>query len=129
MPQGAYISVWDTIVPGREQQSLDVFQQLQTYWEGRRTDGSITERRAYLSTTPGDSGFEVVEGDYQTLAGLLADESHRDISILARAVLQGLRSHLCIDAQMPEGTEGVVAAESRRAYFEPWARVHPEVRT
>jgi hypothetical protein len=127
MSQGAYISVWETIIPGREQQSLEVFQSLKAYWDGLKEEGRITSRRAYLSTTPGDNGFEVVEGDFHTLAGLLGEDAHRDICLLARTVLQGLRAHLCIDVRAGDADLTTEAAEADHAYFQPWARVHPEV--
>ena len=98
MPGGALISVWDGIIPGREAQAIDVFTQLQAYWQRQQDAGRVTSRRAYLSTTPGDSGFELVQGNYDELAGLLTDDGHRDISILARSVMERLRTHLCIDA-------------------------------
>lgn len=127
MPGGALISVWDGIIPGRESQSIDVFIQLQSYWQRQRDAGRITGRRAFLSTTPGDTGFEIVEGDYAELAGLLTDDGHRDISILARSVMDRLRTHLAVDALGNGGGAGAAAAgEGGAAFFEPWAQANPQ---
>jgi hypothetical protein len=122
MPNGALISVWDGIIPGREAQSLDVFIQLQSYWQRQADAGRVTSRRAFLSTTPGDKGFEIVEGDYAELAGLLTDDNHRDISILARSVMDRLQTHLSVDA-LGAGEANVAGAEG--AFFEPWAAGNP----
>lgn len=122
---GALISVWDGIIPGREAQSLDVFVRLQGYWQRHKDAGRISGRRAFLSTTPGDSGFEIVEGDFDELAGMLNDDGHRDISILARSVMERLRTHLCINALGGGGGAGAAAA-GEGAFFGPWAEVNPQ---
>jgi hypothetical protein len=128
MPRGALISEWDNIIPGREAQSLEVFERLHRFWQSQQEAGRISSRQAFLSAIPGDAGFEVVDGDFDELGRLIGDESYRDISILARSVLKRLRTHLCVDAvSSGQGGEarGDLAATGTSPYFEPWARVNP----
>jgi hypothetical protein len=129
MPRGALISVWDNIIPGREDQSLGVFAEMQRFWQGQRDAGHISNHQAYLSAIPGDTGFEIIEGDFDELSRLIGDGAYRDISILARSVLKNLRTHLSVYAVSGGDTDatGAPSAEASAPYFEPWARVNPHV--
>jgi hypothetical protein len=126
---GALISEWTNVVRGREAESLGVFQDMQNFWEAKRKDGRITRAAAFLSATPGDSGFQVVEGDFDELSKIVGEDDFMKSALAAHAVLDHLRRHICVGALDGKGThEAAAAAKGATAsYFRPWAEKQREV--
>ncbi|WP_372790420.1 hypothetical protein [Paraconexibacter sp.] len=105
MADSALFIGWGSVIPGREERSLEVFNEAIGILGRRQQDGSIERFDVVLMHPNGHmGGYMQVTGSPEQIAGLRADEEWRRNTVDAQMVVEDLR-HL-------EGaTGGAIAGE------------------
>ncbi|MHA1941816.1 MAG: hypothetical protein ACW97P_08825 [Candidatus Hodarchaeales archaeon] len=82
---------WNRVIPGREQQSMQLWQKALEYYGGLKSDGRIESYEpVLLSAHGGDlNGFVILRGDAEKLAGIREDNTFIDLVIEAEYCCEG----------------------------------------
>lgn len=106
MADAALFLGWGTAIPGREQRSLEVFQNdVLPFFEGHRESGAIESYDvAFLEAHGGDlSGFLLAKGSRESIATIRASEEMERLLLRGEMVVQGLGA---VGAVVDDGIEG-----------------------
>jgi hypothetical protein len=82
---------WNRVIPGREQQGMQLWQKALEYYGGLQSDGRIESfEPVLLSAHGGDlNGFIILRGDAEKLAGIREDNAFIDLVIEAEYCCDG----------------------------------------
>lgn len=113
MTTGAIVFSWGASVPGREQKGLEVFGKALEQSEKDLKAGRIHSHKEYFNLIGKDGGFQVVEGEIDSLLALLADDDHQKLIAQATTIAQDFTVTVCqggSDAAVGEGMARYVSA-------------------
>jgi hypothetical protein len=105
MADAALFLGWGTAIPGREQRSLEVFQNdVLPFFEGQRESGAIEGYDVvFLEAHGGDlSGFVLAKGSRESIATIRASEEMERLLLRGEMVVQGLGA---VGATVDDGIE------------------------
>lgn len=113
MTTGAIVFRWGASVPGREQKGLEVFGKALEQSEKDLKAGRIHSHKEYFNLIGEDGGFQVIEGEIDSLLALLADDDHQKLIAQATTIAQDFTVTVCqggSDAAVQEGMTRYVQA-------------------
>jgi hypothetical protein len=92
MADDALFIGWGAVVPGREQKSLQVFQETMQHWAGVQRDGQIESHEAILLQPHGGglAGFMLLRGEQAKLDALRESDGFRNVIARAGMVVHDL---------------------------------------
>ncbi len=92
MADAALFIGWGTVVRGREQKAIDVFNESVQYWGGLQGDGSIESFEvALLNPHGGDlAGYALLRGDGDKLDEVRRSEGFRRVVTRANLIVESL---------------------------------------
>lgn len=87
---------WGKPIVGREEESFELFSEVMTYFESKKTEGAVTYFEPFLFSTADadvEAGFLVVKGPVTKIFEMIEEEAYK--RILAKALL--LVGHFQVD--------------------------------
>lgn len=113
MTTGAIVFRWGANIPGREQKALEIFGKSLEQSEKDLKEGRIQGHKEYFNLIGEDGGFQIVEGEIESLMALLADEDHQKLIAQATTIVEDFTVTLCqggSDAAVQDGMTRYVQA-------------------
>ena len=93
-----YLS-WGHVIPGREQKSLEVFQQAIEFNANLEKKGKIAAHRTYIATTgcmDRFAGFMILEGTVEQLREVIDSDEWTNLRLRAEHVVKGIDVVHCV---------------------------------
>jgi hypothetical protein len=107
----ALILKYGRLVPGREQQAIELFAETTEWFEGQLKAGVITYYEPFFFATgefETEAGFWIVKGEQEKLWTLVQDERYRWLMVKAQFVVDHLGLEwLLVGDQIPQQIERV----------------------
>lgn len=112
MANGVLFIGWKRPVPGREQQSMDLFQKAMEYYAQSQSAGKIESFDPVILTHHGGdlNGFILVKGEREKLTELQREETYRENVIEAGYCLEGFG---VVEGFLGEGVTDVLSRWSK----------------
>jgi len=114
MANASVVITWGNAIPGRENQSLELFMSIMQKYTGLQAEGKIERHSAHLATggnTNNLAGAMIVEGEIPQLRDLIDSDWYRDTIIKARHLVDNINEVHCVTGDAVQGNiERVVKA-------------------
>ena len=116
MANDAIFTGWGSVVRGREQKALDVFQETVQFWTEAQQDGRIESFDVVLLAPNGGlGGYFELHGSAEQLAAVREDDDYRRVLVDATLIVKEMR--------VIEGSTGEGIARDVALYQEAIAKV------
>jgi hypothetical protein len=114
MANASLVITWGNAIPGRENQSLELFMGVVQKYTGLQAEGQIERYSAHMATSGNTNDFGgamIVEGEITQLRDLIHSDWYRDTIIKARHLVDNLNEVHCVTGDAIQGNiERVVKA-------------------
>ena len=106
MANASLVITWGNSIPGRENQSLELFMGIVQTYTGLQAEGKIAGHSAHMATggnTNNFAGAMIIEGEITQLRDLIDSDWYRDTIVKARHLVDNINEVHCFTGDAIQG--------------------------